>query len=546
MKNYILEYSNLIKSKKIIVSAKIKKQIDKLVFDIINPKEYYFDLKKASKPIEFIETFCKHSKGQWAGKNVVLDLWQKMIIQAIFGFVDKDGFRRYREVLLVVARKNGKSTLLSAIALYLLFADKEGGAQICCVASKKDQARIVFNEAKNMVVQSPTLAGHIKKRKSDLYFPLTFSTLEPLASDSNTLDGLNVHGGIIDELHSIKDRNLYDVIKQSTTTRQQPLILMITTAGFVRECIYDDMYEYGDNVLNDVIKDDRFLPLIYELDSRSEWTIPKMWQKANPGLSTIKDLESLEENVARGKNDRKFLPTLLTKDFNIRETGVNSWLSFEAINNQETYDINNFKDIYAVGGVDLSSTTDLTCATIIFKKEEQFYVAQMYFIPEDKVEQKEKEDKVPYKIWEKQGYVRFCPGNKVNYSDVTEWFIELRDTYKIYTLWIGYDPWGASMWVDEMKRNGFQMLEVRQGARTMSSPMKLLSSELEAKKLNYNNNPILKWCLTNTQIEVDKNENIRPVKGRNTKQRIDGAVALIDAYVILQEKWEDYITMTNY
>ena len=206
MKNYILEYSDLIKSKKIIVSAKIKKQIDRLVFDINNPKEYYFDLKKASKPIEFIETFCKHSKGQWAGKNVVLDLWQKMIIQAIFGFVDKDGFRRYREVLLVVARKNGKSTLLSAIALYLLFADKEGGAQICCVASKKDQARIVFNEAKNMVAQSPTLAGHIKKRKSDLYFPLTFSTLEPLASDSNTLDGLNVHGGIIDELHSIKDR----------------------------------------------------------------------------------------------------------------------------------------------------------------------------------------------------------------------------------------------------------------------------------------------------------------------------------------------------
>lgn len=280
--NYIETYYNLIESKKVIVSKKIKLQFDKIVKDLKNPGKYHFDEEKANRPIEFIERFCKQSKGQWAGKPVVLDLWQKAIIQTIFGFVDDKGIRKYREVLVIVARKNGKSTLLSAIALYMLFGDHEGGAQVCCVASKKDQAKIVFNEAKNMVVQSPLLNKYIKKRKSDLYVPINFSTFEPLASDSNTLDGLNMHCGIIDELHSLRDRNIYDVSKQSMGARTQPLLFMITTAGFVRESIYDDMYEYADNVLNGIVKDDRFLAFIYELDERSEWTNKKCWQKANP------------------------------------------------------------------------------------------------------------------------------------------------------------------------------------------------------------------------------------------------------------------------
>lgn len=543
--NYIIAYYNLIKSKKIVVSNKIKIQFEKLIYDIDNPNIYHFDIEKANRPIEFIERFCKHSKGQWAGKKIILDLWQKAIIQSIFGFVDEKGFRKYREILIVVARKNGKSTLLSSIALYMLFGDKEGGAQICCVASKKEQAKIVFNEAKNMVAQSPLLSKHIKKRKSDLYFPRTFSFFEPLASDSNTLDGLNVHCGIIDELHSIKDRNIYDVTKQSMSSRQQPLLFMITTAGFVRENIYDDMYDYANNVLNGLVKDERFLSFIYELDDRSEWTIPKCWEKANPALGTIKDFKTLEELVERGKTDSKFLPTLLTKDFNIRETGVGSWLTFENINNTNTYDINTHKEIYAIGGVDLSSVWDLTCATVIYRYKKEWFCNQMYFIPEEVAEQKEREDKVPYKIWKEQGYIRFCSGNKVIETDITEWFVELKEKYNIYTLWVGYDPWGANLWVEDMKRNSFNMEEVRQGAKTMSNPMKQLACELSAKNINYNNNPILKWCLTNTQVEIDKNDNIRPIKGKNKKQRIDGAVALIDAYVVLQNHYEDYMTMSS-
>lgn len=541
--NYIETYYNLIKSKKKIVSKKVKKQLDKLIADINNPGKYHFDIDRANRPIEFIEKFCKHSKGKWAGKPVILDLWQKAIIQAIFGFVDEFGNRKYREVLIIVARKNGKSTLLSAIALYMLFADKEGGAQVCCVASKKDQAKIVFNEAKNMVVQSPLLSKHIKKRKSDLYVPVNFSTFEPLASDSNTLDGLNMHCGIIDELHSIKDRNIYDVSKQSMGTRTQPLLFMITTAGFVRESIYDDMYTYAENVLNGSVEDERFLSFIFELDERKEWLDPKCWEKANPGLGTIKSIEYLKENVQRGKDDKMFVPTLLTKDFNIRETGVGSWLTFETVENKETFDINNFRNTYAIGGVDLSSVGDLTCASCLFRKNKKFYLLQMFFIPEERAEQKEREDSVPYRVWKEQGYIRFCAGNKVNYSDVTAWFVELRDVYGIYTLWIGYDSWNAQFWTEEMKQNGFVLEDVIQGTKTMSAPMKTLATDLEAKKINYNNNQITKWCLINTQIEIDKNDNIRPVKGKNSKQRIDGTVSLIDAYVVYQRHYEDYLNM---
>lgn len=543
--NYIQTYYNLIVGGQVIVSKKVRKQFDKLISDLNNPGKYHFDLEKATRPIEFVEKFCKHSKGQWSGKPVILDLWQKAIIQSIFGFVDDKGIRKYREALIIVARKNGKSTLLSAIALYMLFADHEGGAQVCCVASKKDQAKIVFTEAKNMVTQSPWLGQLIKKRKSDLYVPLTFSTFEPLASDSNTLDGLNMHCGIIDELHSIKDRNIYDVSKQSMGARTQPLLLIISTAGFVRENIYDNRYEYADKVLNGMIDDERFISFIYELDERSEWTKKNCWIKANPGLGTIKSLEYMKNQVKQATDDKSYLPTVLTKDFNIRETGVGSWLTFETINNPDTFDITTFNECYGVGGVDLSSVGDLTCASVLVRKESKWYLLQKYWIPQDKAEQKEREDKVPYTIWKEKGFVDFCLGNKINYTDVTNWFIELREKYGIYTLWVGFDKWNAQYWQDEMKQNNFKLEEVIQGSLTMSSPMKLLAADLENKIINYNNNPVLKWCLTNTQIEVDKNDNIRPVKGKNTKQRIDGTVSLIDAYVVLQRHYEDYINMTG-
>ena len=361
-----MEYCRAIESREVIVSQRVAKQYKKLAQDIKQHEKYYFDEAKANKPIEFIEKFCKHSKGEWAGKPVSLELFQKAYIAALFGFIDKKtGFRRYRESLFFVARKNGKSTMLSGIILYMMIADNEGGSECFCVASKKDQARLVFDEVHNMVKQSKDLTKHIRKRKTDLYFDASLSRLQPLGKNSDTLDGLNAHCVVMDELHSIKDRNLYEVMKQSMSARRQPLLIMITTAGTVRECIFDDMYEYACNVVDGTFQDDTFLPILYELDKKEEWTDPAAWPKANPALGTIKKIDDLRGKVEKAKVSPNDLSGVLTKDFNIRDTISSAWLTFDDINNVETFDINDFKNCYAIGGADLSITTDLTCATLL-------------------------------------------------------------------------------------------------------------------------------------------------------------------------------------
>jgi phage terminase large subunit-like protein len=541
--NYIREYWNKIQSGEIVACRRLKQQYQKIIDELDSPRDpWVFDLQRATQPIEFIERFCKHSKGKWIGQPVKLELFQKAKIQATYGFIHKEtGLRRCREVFTLVARKNGKSTEKAATGLYMLIGDGEGGSEVYSLATKKDQARLVFTEAVNMVSQSPALSKHTKKRKTDLYFPVTFSKFEPLASDSNSLDGLNVHNGIIDELHAIKDRNLYDVIKQAMSAREQPLLDMITTAGFVRECIFDSIYDYACRVLDGVVEDDRFLAFIYELDDREEWTDFRMWEKANPGLGTIKDYNELAANVERAKNDPDFLPTVLTKDFNIRDTVAGTWLTYDHINNEETFTMDDIRDAYAVGGTDLSSTTDLTCATLLIVKpgSDKKYCLQQYFMPRDMIEQRVREDKIPYDRWEERGLLTLCEGNKVNYSDVTRWYLRMMEDYQIHPLWIGYDPWDSKYWVDEMIQCGFTMEKVRQGAQTLSQPMKELGADLGAKLINYNNNPILKWCLTNTAVKRDDNDNIRPVKGQNQRQRIDGAVSLLIAYTVLFNHWDD-------
>jgi phage terminase large subunit-like protein len=542
--NYIIEYWEEIKSGKYIVSKRVYKQYEKLVNDINNPGKYIFDEAKANKPIKFIETFCKHSKGEWAGKPVILELFQKAYISALFGFIDKEtGFRRYRESIFYVARKNGKTTMLSGIAAYMMIADGEGGAECFSVASKKDQARLLFDETHNMINQSPYLSKHTKKRKTDLYFPLTMSRFQPLGKNSDTLDGLNSHCVIMDELHSIKDRNLYEVMKQSMSARREPLMIMITTAGTVRECIFDDMYEYACNVVDGTFNDDTFLAVLYELDKKEEWTDPTTWQKANPGLGAIKKLDDLEIKVERAKNNPKDISGVLTKDFNIRDTISSAWLTFDDLNNAETFDIANFKNCYAIGGADLSITTDLTAATLLLmdKETHKRYIHQMYWLPRDSFEKRVQQDKIPYDKWLQRGLLRLCNGNSINYSDVTAWFNEMLNDYGITPLWIYYDSYSAKYWVEEMEQHGFKMVRCIQGAKTLSLPMQQMGADLQAKKINYNNSPILKWCLTNTGVETDRNGNIVPIKNQAAKQRIDGMASMLDAYTGLFEHYEEFI-----
>lgn len=542
--NYMLEYFEKMKSGEIVVSKRLYKQYEQLVNDMYESEQFEFNIELANRPIEFIERFCRHSKGEWAGKNIELELFQKAYINALFGFVDRDtGLRRFTESFFYIGRKNGKTTLLGAIALYMLIADGEGGSEVYSIATKKEQANILFDEAHNMVQQSKFLSNHVRKRKSDLYFPHTFSKLMALGKNSNSLDGLNAHLVVIDELHSIQDRNMYEVMKQSQSARRQPLLIMITTAGTLRGTIFDDMYEYACNITDGNFKDDHFLPIIYELDDKDEWKDPNMWEKANPSLNSIKKVSDLKRKVERAKNSPNDLTGVLTKDFNIRSTAEQSWLSFDDINNEETFNIEDFRNGYAIGGADLSITTDLSCATLLFMdpETEKRYVHQMYWLPRDNFYERVEEEKIPYDKWYEQGLLRLCNGNTIDYSDITDWFKEMLEDYGITPLWIYYDNYSARYWVDEMEQHGFKMVRCHQGAKTLSLPMQNMGADLKAKRINYNNNPLLKWCLTNTSILTDRNGNIVPIKNQTAKRRIDGTASMLDAYVGLFEHYEEFI-----
>ena len=551
--NPIREYFAEIKAGK-TVSLKVYKVYKELVRIMDDPdSEWEYNAKKANHALEFIENYCRHSKGRYGGKRFRLELWQKALVAATFGFVHKiTGLRKHRQVMLVVGRKNGKSTLAAAIGLYLQIADGELGAEIYACATKKDQAKIIWLEAKKMVKKSPTLLRRIKPKVAELEADYNDSYFRPLGSDSDTLDGLNVHGGLLDEIHAWKTKELYDVIVDGTSAREQPLIFITTTAGTVRESIYDILYDEAVMIINGFesemgYKDETFLPIIYELDSREEWTDEKNWAKANPGLGTIKNVANLKGKVNKAKENSLLVKNLLCKDFCVRETSTEAWLSFEEINNEATFDIRDLKPGYGIGGVDLSTTTDLTAAKMIFKvqDDENIYVISKYWLPEDLLQERVEEDKIPYDIWAEQGYIEIVPGNKIHPKFVADWFRQLYREYDLYPLFVGYDAWSAEYWVEDMatsfgKEN---MIAVHQGKKTLSAPMQSLGADLKAKKIIYNNNPIDKWCLTNTSVDIDRNGNIQPHKGKNQRRRIDGTAALLDAYTILHNREPEYMAM---
>lgn len=553
---FIEEYYNWMLNNQTKVNKKVmltyKKLVDKIkhpeiacFFNNFTQKEekhiYVFDEKKSLRPIHFIEKYCKQSKGKWSGKNIRLELWQKAFIQAAFGFVDKDtGFRQYTKVALFVARKNGKSTIASGLANYMLTKDGEGGAEIYSLATKREQAKIIWEESKKMINKSPALKKRIRCLVGGIYYDATDSFFRPLSSESNSLDGVNAHFVTADEVHAWKDINLLDVMYDSMSSRTQPMFLETSTMGTVREGVFDSEYSYFTNLILDKlpIKDYTTLAVIYELDNPNEWQNEDSWFKANPGLGSIKDIAMLRDKVNKAVNDSSKLKNLLCKDFNVRQNDTQAWLSFEELNNETTYE--EFKDCYCIGGCDLSSTTDLTCATLLGVQKGQIKIKQMYFIPENNLQYKINDDKIPYDKWLDKGWIRLSEGSKVDYRDVTKWFIEQVQEFGLRPLWVGYDSWNAQYWSDEMKQYGFDMVEVRQGSRTMSQPMKQMKADLIDKKINYNNNPILKWCLSNLSIKSDENENIRPVKEKS-RQRIDGAVSLIDAYCIFVDKQNEYL-----
>jgi phage terminase large subunit-like protein len=551
---YIEEYYEWITKNPKKTCNKIKTIYARIVDDIKTPRQvsffnkvtgetenhtYIFDEKKSLKCINFIEKYCRQSKGQWNGKPLKLELFQKAFLQTLFGFVDKDtGLRKYRKAIFFVARKNGKSVLDSAVATYMLTKDNEGGAEIYSIATKREQSKIVWDEAKKMIKKSPSLSKRIRTLIGGIYYDATDSSFRALASDSNSLDGLNAHLVIADEVHAWKDKNLLDVMYDSMSARQQPLLLETSTMGTIRQNVFDIEYDYASQVIEGTIEDETLLPIIYELDQEKEWTDEECWFKANPSLGKIKSLKNMREKVERAKANPIELVNLLCKDFNIRQNSVNAWLSFDELNNEEIYQ--EWKDCYCIGGVDLSSTTDLTCATLLGVKKGKIYVKQMYWIPTNSLEKKVIDDKIPYDKWLKNGWLRLSGDSKIDYHDITKWFLEEVEQNDLRPLWVGYDSWSATFWKDEMLSLGFDMVEVRQGFKTESAPLKQMKADLMDKKINYNNNPITKWNLSNVAIKKDDNENIMITKEKS-RQRIDGVASLMDAYVIYVNKQQEYL-----
>lgn len=506
--------------------------------------EFVFDYEKAQRPIQFLEKFCHHSKGKWAGQPVKLELWQKAMIEALYGFVNKEtGLRKYRKCVLFVAKKNGKSFVASGLGLYGLTSDGEGGAEVYSVATTRDQAKIVWQEAKNMVGKSPALKKRCRRTISGIYYDKENAWFSPLASKTDSLDGKNPFYVIEDEVWAWDDLGLITIMEDGVSAREQPIILETSTMGTIREKVFDSEYSYCERVIKgyknepDGIQDETILPVVYELDSKDEWMNEDAWYKANPNLCVSKGIDYLKNKVQKALNDPTQLTNLLCKDFNIRQNDVSRWLRFEELNNEKKQTM--FKDCYCIGGCDLSSTTDLTCATLLGLIDGEIQVKQMYFLPNANLDFKINDDKIPYDKWIEQGWMRTCDGSKVNYSDVSKWFMEQVQEFGLRPLWVGYDSWNAQYWKDEMESLGFDMVEVRQGAKTMSQPMKQLKGDLIEKRVNYDNNPILKWCLSNLSIKMDENENIRPIKEK-TRQRIDGAVSLIDAYCVYCEHEQEY------
>ena len=552
--NWPKEYLKKIHNGEIVAGTKITKLYEREVEWINNPPKdfpFYFDEEAGQRPIDFIERFCKHSKGRWGKLPVRLELFQKAKLQMVFGWKRRDtNKRRFRRVVDIRGRKCGKSTETAAVELYMLVADGESGAEVYCTANKRDQSALVFNEAVTMRSQSPQLRHVTKKRQGDIYCPATFSVMKPLAADSRTMDGLNAHFFSQDEWHEAKTRKIYDVMIQSQAAREQPLAWLISTNGFLREAFFDDMYQLASRVAlwEEGFEDFELLPLIYELDSREEWTDPKCWAKANPGLGKIKSLEFLASTVEEAKRDSSFLPTVLTKDFNIPENSSETWLPYESAVNESIVPLEYLEKSYAIGGCDLSATTDLTCASLIIKKpgDENIYCLQKYFLPESRVNAVESNSQreAPYRMWAEQGWLHICEGATVDYRAVTEWFVEMVKLHDIRPLWICYDRALAGYWVEEMQGYGFDMERIAQGPYTWTYPMKRLGGLFQDHRIVYQNNPMLRWCLVNTGVKTtnrDGIQSIQPVKTGATK-RIDGMVSLLNAYVGYCNHEEDYLS----
>ncbi|MCH5340065.1 MAG: terminase large subunit [Acetatifactor sp.] len=535
MGNYIFVYWEAIQSRQVTVGKWIR-IIYQILVEGIQNGSWLFNAQKANKAINFIEEFCHHSKGR--NDLLKLELWQKAIVSAIFGILDPvTKYRQFREVFIVIARKNGKSLFAAALSAYMAYIDGEYGAEIYFLAPKLDQANIVYDAFYQITQSDDELDLITKKRQSDIYIKEFNTTIKKIAFNSKKSDGFNPQMVVGDEMEAWPGQqglDQYEVMASAVGARTQPLILSISTAGKMNGGAYDELMTRSTSFLKGNSREKRILPFLYIIDDVEKWDDLEELKKSNPNLGVSVTVAFYEEQIAIAKSSLPKKAEFLMKYCNIKQNNSIAWLdyidvhkSFSNIN----LALENFRGCYCVGGIDLSRTTDLTAASIVIYKNDKNYIITKFFMPKKRFMEAVDEDNVPYAIYKDKGFLAISGENQVDYKDVYQWFIDLVKKYKIRPLKVGYDRYMARNLVDEMAMAGFHMDDVYQGTN-LTPILRVFEGDLKDGKYDIGDNALLESHLLNVAVDIDINDSrMKPVK-LERRLRIDGAMSVFDALTV--------------
>jgi phage terminase large subunit-like protein len=525
----VTAYARKVTAGKIVAGRLVKLACERHLADLAKYRagrgKLYFDNEAASRAIKFF-TVLHHSKGEWAGQKFILRPWQEFIIGSIFGWKRQDGTRRFRTAYNEVGRKNGKSTISAGIALLLAFFDNEPGSECYVAATKREQAKICWSEAKRMVEATPELKKRIQiwRGVSNLSIESRAQKLEPLGADSDTLDGLNIHGAVIDELHAHKNRNMVDVIDTATGARRQPLLFEITTAGYDRQSVCWEHHDYSIKVLEGVIQDDTWFGYIACADEGDDWTDKKTWKKANPNLGVSVHLDDLVRKCEKAKEMPAAENAFRQKHLDEWTEQSERWISIEKWDAcAEPRAERDLLGELCFGGLDLASTRDITAFVLVFPDDGAFDLLCRFWVPDEQMRERVKTDRVPYDVWLKQGFLKTTPGNVTDYDFIREEIRELAAKYDIRE--IAYDRWGATQLATQLQEDGAEMVEFGQGFGSMAAPTKELERLMLDKKIRHGGHPIMRWMASNVAVKRDPADNMKIDKSKST-EKVDGMVAL--------------------
>ena len=539
--NEIYAYYQAIVSGEVAVGKWVRLFYKKIVAGI-ESGEYTFSPKLAARAIKFIENFCRHHEGALAPNLIKLELWQKALISVLFGIVDSTGARKFREAFIVMGRKNGKTLLAAAIATYCAVMDGEYGGRIYFAAPKLKQAGLCYDAFFQMVEKEPELANLAKKRRSDVYFPSSNTTAEPLAFNAKKSDGLNISLCVADEVASWQGDaglKMYEVLKSSFGSRRQPLLLSISTAGYQNDSTYDELMKRATSVLQGSSKEKRFAPILYIIDELDKWNDINELRKANPNLGVSVSVDYMLEEIAIAEGSLSKKAEFLTKYCNVKQNSSVAWLEYAEVSGCcGTMDLDGLRHKYCVGGVDLSQAIDLTSACIVVEDKGTLNVISHFWMPESRLEAATEEDGVPYRLMLQKGFLSLSGDNYVDYNDVFEWFRRWVEEYEILPLQVGYDKWCATYFVDQMTKYGFHMDDVRQGMN-LTPVIKEVGALIKDGKINIGNNALLQAHFLNSALKSDEEANRCRLVKITKNAHIDGMAAFLDAMTVRQKHYSN-------